>query len=167
MVGCGLPRRGQGRRLGAQGPRLECGARGASEEARPRRGADEVGLGMGQGGRSARLAEVYAPQGLRGVAEEVGGGADTGMDRPAQEDEQRLREAMCERRGVRICCHDSPHDEAARPYLRTFHTASEGVFSELRRHGVLGSWLPGIATWHTKIVHMGDAPSTSCLLPWR
>ena len=42
-----------------------------------------------------------------------------------QEDEQRLREAVCERRSVRVRCHDSPHDEAARPCLRTFHTASE------------------------------------------
>src|SRR5215204_5588076 len=25
---------------------------------------------------------------------------------------------------------------------------------------------PEIATWHTKIVHMGDAPITSCLLRW-
>jgi hypothetical protein len=38
---------------------------------------------------------------------------------------------MCEWRGVRICCHDSPHDEAARPCLRTFHTASEGEFFEV------------------------------------
>src|SRR5918999_1475615 len=34
---------------------------------------------------------------------------------------------MCERRSVGICCHDSPHDEAARPCLRTFHTASLGT----------------------------------------
>jgi transposase len=31
---------------------------------------------------------------------------------------------LCDRRGVRVCCHDSPHDEATRPGLRTFHTAS-------------------------------------------
>ena len=43
-----------------------------------------------------------------------------------QEDEQRLREVVCERGSVGICCHDSPHDEAARSCLRTFHTASEG-----------------------------------------
>src|SRR5829696_7778219 len=54
------------------------------------------------------------------------------MDRPAKEDGQRLREAACERGGVRICCHDSPHDEASRPCLRTFHTVSEGEFSEVR-----------------------------------
>jgi hypothetical protein len=39
---------------------------------------------------------------------------------------------MCERRSVRICCHDSPHDEAVRPSLRTFHTASKEEFSEVR-----------------------------------
>jgi hypothetical protein len=31
---------------------------------------------------------------------------------------------MCERRSVRICCHDSPHDEAVDPRLRPFHTVS-------------------------------------------
>src|SRR3712207_5475437 len=31
---------------------------------------------------------------------------------------------MCERRSVRICCHESPHAEAASPRLRPFHTAS-------------------------------------------
>jgi hypothetical protein len=33
----------------------------------------------------------------------------------------------------RICCHDSPHDEAVDPRLRPFHTVSEGVFSEVRK----------------------------------
>jgi putative transposase len=46
------------------------------------------------------------------------------MDRPQQEDEQRLPEALCERGSVGICCHDSPHEEAARPCSRTFHTVS-------------------------------------------
>jgi hypothetical protein len=54
----------------------------------------------------------------------VGGGADVVVDRPAKEDEQGLREVMCERRGVRVRCYGSPHDEATRPHLRTFHTAS-------------------------------------------
>jgi hypothetical protein len=31
---------------------------------------------------------------------------------------------MCERRSVGVRCDDSPHDGAARPSLRTFHTAS-------------------------------------------
>jgi Transposase DDE domain len=43
---------------------------GASEKARPRRGAEGMGEGMGQGGRGARLAETIAPQRLSGVAEE-------------------------------------------------------------------------------------------------
>src|SRR5829696_7987002 len=46
------------------------------------------------------------------------------MDRAEQADAQRLREVVCERGGVRICCHDPPHGEAARPSLRTFHTVS-------------------------------------------
>src|SRR5215217_733003 len=32
--------------------------------------------------------------------------------------------------------------------------------------GFLRSSHPQIATWHTKIRHLGDAPSTSCLLLW-
>src|SRR5215207_972551 len=60
------------------------------------------------------------------------------MDRPEQEDEQGLREVMCERGSVGVRCHDSPHDEAARPCLRTFHTASEGEFSEV--HGSKLPW---------------------------
>ena len=87
---------------------------------------------MGQGGRGRRLAEAVAPQGLRGAAEEVGGGADDRLDREEQEDEQRLREVVCERRGVGVRCHDPPHDETARPCLRPFHTVSEGEFSEVR-----------------------------------
>jgi hypothetical protein len=35
---------------------------------------------------------------------------------------------MCERRGVRICCHDPPHDEAVDPPVRTFHTVSLGIW---------------------------------------
>jgi len=31
---------------------------------------------------------------------------------------------MCERRSVRICCDESPHDEAVDPALRAFHTVS-------------------------------------------
>jgi hypothetical protein len=51
------------------------------------------------------------------------------------EDEQRLRETMCERRSVGVRCHDSPHDEAARLCLRTFHTASPGTRVKKGREG--------------------------------
>ena len=44
-----------------QGPGLERGCGGASEEARPRRGADEVGCGVGQRGRGGGLAEAICP----------------------------------------------------------------------------------------------------------
>jgi putative transposase len=39
VLGRGLPRRGQGRRLGREDPGLERGSRGASPKARPRRGS--------------------------------------------------------------------------------------------------------------------------------
>src|SRR5918994_6420462 len=132
MAGRGLPRRGQGRRLGEEDPGLERGSRRAPTQARPRRGADELGEGMGQGGRDGGLAQTVASQRLPGAASAVGGGADTFLDRPTEDDEQRLRAALCERRSARVCCHDPPHGEAARPSLRVFHTASEGEFSEVR-----------------------------------
>src|SRR5919112_999444 len=56
----------------------------------------------------------------------MGGGADDRLDRPKQEDEQGLREVVCEWRSVRICCHDPTHGEGDRPRLRTFHTVSLG-----------------------------------------
>ena len=112
-------------------PGLERGSGGAPAKARPRRGVDGVGEGVGQRGRGRRLAETIAPQRLSGAASSVGGGADDRLDRPEQEDEQRLREVMCERGSVGVCCHDSPHDEAARPCLRTFHTVSKAKFREI------------------------------------
>jgi hypothetical protein len=41
------------------------------------------------------LAEAITPQGLRGFAEEVGGGAYAVLDRPAKEDELRDYERLC------------------------------------------------------------------------
>ena len=70
------------------------------------------------------LGKAVASQRFSGAAEEMGSRTHVFLDRPKQEDEQRLREAICERRSVRICCHDSPHDEAPCPHLRPFHTVS-------------------------------------------
>src|SRR5215213_6906551 len=42
----------------------------------------------------------------------------------------------------------------------------EGTFCELRLHGVLRSSRPDMATWHTKILHMGDALQQARLLPY-
>jgi hypothetical protein len=74
------------------------------------------------------------------------------VDRSEQEDEQRLREAMCERRVVGICCDDPPHAEAIEPPLRPFHTVSEGGFSEVHgskqplrhsgKHSTTAWWYP-------------------------
>jgi hypothetical protein len=73
--------------------------------------------------------KLLPPKGKGLVVLPRGGGWWSGRsleDRSEQEDEQRLREVMCERRSVGVRCHDSPHDEAARPCLRTFHTVSPG-----------------------------------------
>ena len=58
---CGLPRRGEGRRLGQEDPGVERGCGRAPTKACPRRGVDGVGEGMGQRGRERRLAETIAP----------------------------------------------------------------------------------------------------------
>jgi hypothetical protein len=107
---------------------MERGAHRASPKARPRRSVD----GVGQRGRSGRLAEIIATVRLPGATEEVGGGEDDRLDRPEQKDEQGLREALCERGSVRICCHESPHGEAVVPLMRPFHTVSEVAFYEVR-----------------------------------
>jgi hypothetical protein len=60
------------------------------------------------------------------------GGADVFLDQPEQEDEQRLREVVCERRSVAICCDDSPRDEAVDPPLWPYLTVSEVAFCEVR-----------------------------------
>src|ERR671910_608297 len=87
-------------------------------------------------------------------------GADDRLDRPAQEDEQRLREVpMCERGGVGVRCHDSPHGEAARPCLRTFHTASEVEFCEVRKRGILRSPYPA------SCIARSSGPSKARLVP--
>jgi hypothetical protein len=39
-------------------------------------------------------------------------------------------------------------------------------FSEVPRREILGSSHPEIATWHTKIVHLGDAPHQATLIPY-
>jgi hypothetical protein len=81
------------------------------------------------------LAGTVASQRLRGVASSLGCGANDRLDRPEQEDEQRLREVMCERGSVGVRCHDPPHDEAARPHLRTFHTVSSSSTLAIWLHG--------------------------------
>jgi putative transposase len=71
----------KGGRLGAEDPGLERGCGGASEEARPRKGVDGLGQGVGQRGGGRGLAETIASQRLRGVAEKVGSRADDRLDR--------------------------------------------------------------------------------------
>ena len=61
----------------------------------PKKCSDEVGEGIGQGGRGRRVAQTVAPQRLCGVAEEVGGGAHDRLDRAAKEDELMDYEQLC------------------------------------------------------------------------
>src|SRR5215213_2138592 len=75
-------------------------------------------------GCGGRLGEAVATEGVRSAAAPVGSGTLFCLDWPQPQDEQGLREAMCERGSVRICCHESPHGEAVSSPLRLFHTVS-------------------------------------------
>ncbi len=55
------------------------------------------------------------------------------MVRPEPEDEQGLREALRKRGSVRVRGHDPADGEAVGSWLSTFHTVSEGAFSEVRK----------------------------------
>src|SRR5215204_371059 len=109
---------------------MECGARRTSAQTCPRGGADEVGGGISQGRQEGRLARALACPRISRLAAPLGSGALLYLDRPEQEDEQGLREAVCEQRSVRICWHDSPHAEAIDPPLRPFHTVSERLYEK-------------------------------------
>ena len=65
--------RGQGCRLGPEDLGMERGASSASQKARPKGGAYEVGEGVGQRRRGARLGEAVAAWRLSGFAEALGG----------------------------------------------------------------------------------------------
>ena len=68
---------------------------------------------------------------LRSAPTPLGGGTLICLDLSQQKDEQGLREAVCNQRGVRVRCHESPHAEAIGSHLRLFHTVSKGEFSEV------------------------------------
>jgi hypothetical protein len=55
---------------------------------------------------------------------------------------------VCERGSVGVRCHDSPHDEAARSCLKTFHTASPRTpVNKGIREGRGPTWDPDSATF--------------------
>ena len=85
---------------------------------------------MGQGGPKDRLAEAFAAARVSGVASQVGCGAHLLLTLSEQADEQGLREAVCYRRGVHLCCDDAPDGKAVGPCLGIFKQSLEGVFSE-------------------------------------
>src|SRR5215211_7846114 len=105
---------------------MECGTGRTSPQTRPRRCADEVGGAIGQGRQDGRLAEASATASISGPPTPLGGGTLICLDWPQQEDEQRLREVVCNQRGVRVRCHESPHAEAIGSHLRLFIQSRKG-----------------------------------------
>jgi putative transposase len=72
-------------------------------------------------GKEVDWQKLLPPRGVSGSPAPLGGGAFFCLDLPQPQDEQGLREAVCERRSVRIRCHVSPHGEAAGVHLRLRH----------------------------------------------
>jgi hypothetical protein len=72
------------------------------------------------------MVEATSTAGIPGPPPSEGGGALLAMDLSQQEEEQGLREALHERRSVRICCDDTPHGKAIGSCLILFQTVSIG-----------------------------------------
>src|SRR5215210_2739828 len=116
-----------------------------------------MGEGVEQRGGGHGCEEVHAAERPQAVpAEEMDSGAHLFLALSEQEAEQGLREAAGKRRSLYLRGYEPPDDQEIGSLMRLF-----GQFLD----GVLGSSPPEIATWHTKIAYMEDAPSTSCLLP--
>src|SRR5829696_3950755 len=69
----------------------------------------------------------------------MGGGAHVCVDKPQSEDGQRLRKAVCHRRGIRLRGDDAAYGEEVGPCVGISRQSLEGEFSEveLRLYGVL------------------------------
>src|SRR5215207_3653608 len=131
---CGWTRDTPARRTGAPGgwrgrwvgPQRSC----AILRSRPRGGDDEVGQGVGQGGRRVRPEEVPTPGGAQVVpAAALGGGEDLFLVGPEQEDEQGLREAAGDGRSPNLRGDEPPDGEEIGPPMRVFRQFQ----GELRR----------------------------------
>src|SRR5215213_6490889 len=117
--------------MGRGGDGIERGDGAQAPEARTGGGGEEVGRRMGQGGQKDRLARAYAAARVGGSTPQVGGREDLFLALSEQEDEQRLREALRQRGGVRLRGHDPFDGEAPEPCLRISKQFLEGVFSEV------------------------------------
>jgi transposase len=107
-----------------EGLRVERRTRRTSAQTCPGEGARGVGSGVGQGRQKGRLAEAASAARVPSVTSSVGGGTLLGLGVPQPQDEQGLREALCERRSVRVRCDEPPYDKAVGSHLRPFHTVS-------------------------------------------
>src|SRR5215207_424784 len=117
VAGRRIQRQGEGQRLGREGVGFERGGRQAAEA-----------VGLGAGGP----ATAPAP-GLHGLAEAMGGREDVLVGRPEPQDEQGLRAAAGELRGVHIRGYDTAHGEAVSTLMRLFRRFLRPL-SPLRKH---------------------------------
>src|SRR5215208_2039097 len=71
-------------------------------------------------GCGGRLGEIVASARLPGPSTSLGGGADVFVDRPQQEDEQRLREIARDQRSVHLRSDEPSDGEAFGSLMRLF-----------------------------------------------
>src|SRR5215207_2447413 len=114
------------------------GGVGASPKACAQRSVDGLGLGVGKGRRGARLAEAPATARVRRPAAALSSGEDVFLDRPEQEDEQRLRAAAGDWSSLRLRGDESPDGEEISTLARLF-----GQFLVLQCHYAL----PGLSSF--------------------
>lgn len=74
---------------------MECGTGRTSAQTSPRRSADELGKGIGQGRKDSRLARATASAEISGPSTPLGGGTLICLDWPQQKDELRDYEKVC------------------------------------------------------------------------
>src|SRR5215212_5018529 len=97
-------------------------------QAGPRGGDDEVGEGVGQRGRGARPEDALTSEGPEAIlAAALGCGADLFLVGAEPEDEQGLRAAARERRGVRLRGDEPPDGKAFGSLMRL----SDGFLTEI------------------------------------
>ena len=113
---------------GGYGP--ERGDRTQATKAYTGEGGEDLGRGMGQGGKSDRLGEAHAAERLPSATKEVDSRANLLLVEPKPKDEQGLRKAVRQRRGVRLRSYDTSDGEEVGTYLRISRQFLEEVFSE-------------------------------------
>jgi hypothetical protein len=82
---------------------------------------------MGQGGQGDRLAEADAAARVGGLTPQMGGRAHVLVAGPEQEDEQGLREVVCNERSLCLRSDDASYGKAVGPCIGFFKQFLRGA----------------------------------------